>query len=259
MEKMSVKVYKTATKMSIMDIIDALDYHRKNDKNEVVYRGNLQFVINEYGSSKNQETAYLTKAGAKQLFYAIVNHHFPKIYANGFSEYGGSNKNGVVRSRILTVEYEQPKHRFKFQIDEGPGRMDDNGSIKMVKKEKSVRTYVSYDDGIKMGHEVLDYIKQAEIAAIMRGKPFYTLIPDFRSNKRHDENHVSHEDYVHNEGLISNEEPSQYIIKIGNLAGKPISSLDTNALEAMVAKINPDSPELIELLEEAKRELSKRY
>ncbi|GAB6453684.1 MULTISPECIES: hypothetical protein [Bacillus cereus group] len=259
MEKMLVKIYKTATKMSIMDIMDALDFHRKNDKNEVVYRGNLQFIINEYGSSKNQETAYLTKAGAKQLFYAIVNHHFPKIYANGYSEYGGSNKNGVVRSRILSVDYEQEKHRFKFQIDEGPGRMDGNGSIKMIKKEKSVRTYVAYDDAIKMGHEVLDYIKQAEFAAIMRGKPFYTLIPDYRNNRKQDGNHVSNEEYIHNHDSFSQEEPSQYIIKIGNLAGKPIAEMDTNTLEALVAKINPDSPELAELLEEAKKELARRY
>lgn len=257
MEKMITKIFKTATKMSIMDINDALDYHRKNEKNELVYRGNLQFVINEYGSSGNQEIAYLTKSGAKQLFYSIVNHHFPSIYAEkGFSEYGGSNKNGVTRSRIFSVEYEKEKKRYKFQIDEGPGRMDGNGSIKMIKKEKSVRTYVSYEDALKMGHEVLDYIKQAELAAFIKGKPYYTLVPDFRNNRSQENEHISHQES--NLGL-STGEPEVYIIKIGAWEGKPITELDTNTLETLVAKITPSSPELAELLEESKKELAKRY
>lgn len=259
MENMNVKIFKTATKMSIMDIIDALNYHKENDKGEHVYRGNLQFVINEYGSSQNQETAYLTKAGAKQLFYSIVNHHFPSIYAGkSFSEYGGSNKNGITRSRIFSVEYEQDKKRYKFQIDEGPGRMDSNGSIKMVKKEKSVRTYVSYEDALKMGHEVLDYIKQAELMAAIKGKPYYTLIPNYRNNRTQPTpSYNSGSNSVPETSEETHEEP--YIIKIGAWQGKMISEIDTNTLETLVAKMNPNSPETTELISEVKKELTKRY
>lgn len=262
MEK-RIKIYKTATDVSIMDILDSLNYHKENRKKELVYKGNLEFTINEFGTTKQQTNAYVSKANAKLLFNSISNHTFHNIFPNGFDEYGGGeDKTGKVRSRILSVTYEQGKNRFKFQIDEGSGERKENGSVQMVKRENTARTYVNYIEAVKMAIEVVDFIKHAEGASMINGIPYYTIVPNYRQ---------SHQGLVSNVSTHYNSQPdlnhaiqnsnveSPYIIKIGTLTGTPINELDTNSLEALVAKLNPDTPDLVELLQETKKELSRRY
>lgn len=63
-----------------------------------------------------------------------------------------------------------------FQIEEGQGQLIKNGAIKMIQKEKSVMSYVSLYDTLELSHEVLDFINQAEFAAMINGKPLYTIM-----------------------------------------------------------------------------------
>jgi hypothetical protein len=50
--KQQIKLFKSATMKSIMDITPNLNYHKKNNQGEMVYKGTLQFAITEIGTSK---------------------------------------------------------------------------------------------------------------------------------------------------------------------------------------------------------------
>lgn len=266
----NVKIYKTATQKSIMDVLSALHYHKENKNQELVYKGNIVFVINEYGSSKKTEKAYVSKTGAKVAFWSIMNHTFHNLFKEGFREYGGSVADGQVRSRIFSIKLNDKK-RFVFQIDEGVGKRESNGSIKMVKVEKTVQNHVSYEEAQKMAHEVYSYISQEEMMAMINGKPLYTILPVRNANNTvQQETPQQDNTYEHMEtyGESSFEENSvesvpttpenPYIIRIGNWNGTAISQLSSEVLESIVAKLEPDTPEKQELWEEAKKELGRR-
>lgn len=269
-KNVNVKIYKTATTKSIMDVLGALHYHKENKNQELVYKGNIVFVINEYGSSKKNEKAYVSKAGAKVAFWSIMNHTFHTLFKDGFREYGGSVANGQVRSRIFSMKLDDKK-RFVFQIDEGAGKREANGSIKMAKVEKTVQSYVSYEEAQKMAHEVYSYISQEEMIAMMNGKPLYTILPvrsatgtEQQETQQQDSNYEQMETYgepTFEESpveTVPKPPENSYIIQLGNWNGTAISQLTSVVLESIVAKLEPDTPEKQELWEEAKKELGRR-
>ncbi|MGF2618448.1 hypothetical protein FZC84_21320 [Rossellomorea vietnamensis] len=171
-----IKICKTATQRSIMDVTSALNYHKEKEDGEKVYKGNLAFSITDR-ANKKYEKAFLSKAATKVLMYSIIQHTFPNLFKNGFVEYGGSKKDGTIRARVFSVKIDDKK-RFIFQIDEGAGKLGPNGSIQMANKEKTVQTYVSYDEAQKMAHEVYDYIKLEETMAFLKGNPYFTIQAD---------------------------------------------------------------------------------
>lgn len=180
-EKLNVKIAKTATQRSIMDVTASLDYRKKNSKNEDVYKGSIIFSVTEVQSGK-YEKAWVSKAKTKMLLHAMINHQFENVFgSNGFTDYGGSTK-PTPRARILNIKM-SPKKQFIFTISEGPGRLGENGSIQMAgKPEKSVQTYIAYHEGLQMAHEVYDYIRDEETKAMVNGKPLYTIMPAFSGN-----------------------------------------------------------------------------
>lgn len=183
----SVKIFKHATQKSILDVRSGLNYYQIKN-NEEVYKGSIIFTINEYGHSGEQAQAFVPKATAKMVLGTIIQHHFPRIYPDGFVNYGGTPS--TRRARIFTLRYDREKHRYIFQIDEGIGEVIKNGAIKMVKKEKTVMSFVSYEDTLKLAHEVLDFIRQAEIVAMMNGKPLYTIMPSFQTVREKQEHGI---------------------------------------------------------------------
>jgi len=180
-EKLNIKIAKTATQRSIMDVTASLDYRKKNSKNEDVYKGSIIFSVTEVQSGK-YEKAWVSKAKTKMLLHSMINHQFENVFGpNGFTDYGGSTK-PTPRARILNIKM-SPKKQFIFTISEGPGRLGENGSIQMAgKPEKSVQTYIAYQDGLQMAHEVYDYIRDEETKAMVNGKPLYTIMPAFSGN-----------------------------------------------------------------------------
>lgn len=167
----NIKIYKSATKVSIMDVNSALDYHKEKN-NEVSYRGNIVFVINEYGKSKNQLQAFLPKATAKMIFHTIQTGMFMGMFPNGYKKYGGSPK--TKRARVLTVQFDPQRNRYMFQIEEGQGQTIKNGAMKMVKRDKSVQTYVSLEDTLEMAIEVTDFIRHEELISLINNEPLYS-------------------------------------------------------------------------------------
>ena len=167
----NIKIYKSATKVSIMDVNSALDYHKEKN-NEVSYRGNIVFVINEYGKSKNQLQAFLPKATAKMIFHTIQTGMFMGMFPNGYKKYGGSPK--TKRARVLTVQFDPQRNRYMFQIEEGQGQTIKNGAMKMVKRDKSVQTYVSLEDTLEMAIEVSDFIRHEELISLINNEPLYS-------------------------------------------------------------------------------------
>lgn len=267
--KTNVKIYKSATKKSIMDVTSALDYYKEKESGELEYKGNLVFAITELVNPKKYEKAFVSKKAAKVLFYSIINHTFHNLFKSGFTEYGGSRNNGAIRSRIFTVKLDN-KNRFIFQIDEGTGTLGENGSITMNVKEKTVQTYVAYEEAQKLAHEVYDFIKESEMMALFNGKPFYTIVPSYENGTRtqneqpYKEESSPTQDYtapIEEEVVNSTDDDMStgYIIRIGNLKGTPINTLDTGVLEMILAKLDSDTDEKTELIEEARKELASRY
>lgn len=256
----NVKIYKTATQKSILDVLSALDYHKENKNKELVYKGNIVFVINEYGASKKTERAYVSKVGAKILAYAIMNDKFSEFFPKGFTEYGGSLKDGKVIARVLSVQL-TPRKQYVFTIEVGPGEKESNGAIKKIKTDVKVQSYISYEESLKLSHELYDFIHQTELVALMKKKPLYTILPEFKGTTNNDNSYV--DDVVVHEENVDIVEPlpsnSPYVIQIGNWKGMLITDLDTSILEAVINKMNPEgSPEKLEFINEAKNELHKR-
>ncbi|MCM3716256.1 hypothetical protein M3202_19620 [Alkalihalobacillus oceani] len=173
--KSSIKIYKHVTKKSAFDITTSL-FHFTQKPNEDVYKGKVIFSVTEMsssGSDSKYAKAYIDKSKIKPMLHAIINHNFSRVYGDGFKVYGGSKKNGDIIARCCTITFTD-RNQFKIQIDEGKGSMSNTGAIKMIKRVKSVTTYMSYEEGLIMAHEVKDFINQAEICAMSKGKPLYT-------------------------------------------------------------------------------------
>ena len=166
-----IQIFKSATNVSILDIQSALHYHKRKNNN-MIYKGNIIFIINEYGKSEIQLQAFLSKATTKMIMHSILNYSFPQLFPNGFKSYGGTISTG--RARVLTINFEPDKQRFMFQIEEGQGVPTGAGGIKMSKREASVRTYISLLDALEMAHEVLDFIRHQELISLMKDEPLYS-------------------------------------------------------------------------------------
>lgn len=244
----NVKIYKSATQKSIMDITSALDYHKEKQNGELEFKGKLVFAITEMGAQSKYEKAFVSKSGAKALFHSMVNGKFQDVYQNGFAEYGGSRTQDGIRARVFSVKMSQKK-QFIFQIDEGAGKLGANGSIQMAQKQTTVQTYVAFEEALKLAHEVYDFIREAEMVSMMKGKPYFTIVPDRNGSEQDTKNNTQPTNYSLSDG---------YIIKIGNLKGTPINTLDSQVLTTIVNKLVPDSPEKKELIEEAKAELARK-
>src|SRR5690625_4618038 len=176
-----IQVFKSATNVSILDIQSALNYHQQKEQN-FVYKGNIIFIINEYGGSKEQLQAFMAKGKTKMVMQTIQNHMFHHLYPNGITDYGGTRS--TQRARVLNIRFEADKQRFVFQIDEGQGRIGENGAINMTKREKSVRTYLALEDALIMATEVLDFIRHQEMISLMENKtPLYSY-NYFQSNQQ---------------------------------------------------------------------------
>jgi|SRR5690625_5110412 len=166
-----VKIFKTATHVSIMDINSALYYHQEKN-NEMTYKGNIVFVINEYGKSRDQLQAFLPKSTTKMMFDLIKKGMFMNLFPNGYKKYGGSPK--TKRARVLTIQFDPQRSRYMFQIEEGQGQIIKNGAMKMTKRDKSVQTYVSLENTLEMAIEVIDFIRHEELISLMNNNPLYS-------------------------------------------------------------------------------------
>ena len=176
-----IQVFKSATNVSILDIQSALNYHQQKEQN-FVYKGNIIFIINEYGGSKEQLQAFMAKGKTKMVMQTIQNHMFHHLYPNGITDYGGTRS--TQRARVLNIRFEADKQRFVFQIDEGQGRVGRNGAINMTKREKSVRTYLALEDALIMATEVLDFIRHQEMISLMKNdQPLYSY-SYFQTNRQ---------------------------------------------------------------------------
>lgn len=181
MFRQGVKIYKFINKRSALDITPNLQYYKeKND--EMEYKGSLAFSIT---SNNEYLRAYVGKAKAKALFRSIIDGNFSKFYPNGFDDFGGSVRDGVVIARILKIEMlvnpdpkdaTKKKTQIRFTISEGPGQKTSTGAFKMSGKPTTVvQSYLDPQSMRECALEVLSFIETAEIAGQFVGKPLYTL------------------------------------------------------------------------------------
>ncbi|RKL64961.1 hypothetical protein CR203_23420 [Salipaludibacillus neizhouensis] len=174
-ETVRSKIYKSVTPRSIMDVTAALD-HFQHKNGEELYKGKIVFAITVMGQSSQYSKAYVNKKDIKPMLHLLINHKFPQFYKDtGFESYGGSMKDGKPQSRVFRIKYTDRK-QFNFIIEEGEGQKTQIGGFKMTKRQSMVETFLSYEEALKMAHELYDYIHQAELAAMLRGKPLYTVM-----------------------------------------------------------------------------------
>jgi len=159
-----------------MDVTAALDnFQHKNG--EEIYKGKVIFAITERGNQPRYAKAFVSKHVIKPVLHLLINHRFHQYYNDpkGFESYGGSMKDGVPYARVFRIQYTDRK-QFRFSIDEGKGQRTTEGGYRMTERLTSVQTFLSYDEALRMAHELYDYIHQAELVAMMNGKPFYTIM-----------------------------------------------------------------------------------
>ncbi len=188
-----VKIYKAANTKSTLDVTSMLTgqgVYSKNKHEEDVYKGRMVFAISEHG--KDYEKAYITKTKLKPVLHHIMNHTFAKFYGIGFNNagfhvYGGSNSDNGVRSRKFSIFFTE-RNQFVFQIEEGPGKADNKGAIKMIKAERRVQKFISYEEGLEFAHEVTDFIRTVEMVSMINGKPLYTILPLYQSHNEQEQN-----------------------------------------------------------------------
>lgn len=210
MLRKGVKIYKFINQRSALDVTHNLSYYKdKPDKKEKEYKGNI--VISITANNKYLK-AYITKSKAKSLFQSIIDGNFSKLYPDGFTDYGGSNRDGQIIARTLKIETKvspDPKDNTKkkvqivFTISEGPGERTSTGAFKIKKGARTTDFVQSYLDPISMREcalEVIGYIQSAEIAGQLIGQPLHT----FTSIDLEKENEIGLQNLISPNGGIMN-------------------------------------------------------
>ena len=277
-----LKIYKFANKMSIVDVLSALNYHKENNNGDLIYKGNIAILINEYGSSGKISTGYIRKENAKVLFWSIMNNMFERDFPDGFIEYGGSRKNNIVRARTITVK--KKNNKYEIAISDGPGKITKTGAYQFIKQEIYVHSLIDETEAKKMAHEVYSFIQQTEMLSFMNGKPLYTILNNQSNQQSSNEDLIrdansyeSSQNVNNNYYNQSNTQPlpiqennrpqpqteieDDYKIPFGSLKGVSLKNMITSDLQLIASKLasnNKPEPEFIDLLKHIKVELSKR-
>lgn len=177
----NIKIFKSANNMSTLDVQSNLNYHKMNKSNEDVYKGSIAIAITETNGSKYLN-GYLPKSMAKVVFNAIVDRNFHQLFPEGFTQFGGSNKDGKIRSRSLKITIGKNKAgvpQYIFNISEGPGKMTETGAFQPAgKPDIYVTKYILHIEAMQMAYEVLDFIRLSEDEAVRNGKPLFTIMPE---------------------------------------------------------------------------------
>lgn len=166
-------IFKAQNQMSAIDIQPMLFSYRKNQKrDEHVYAGRLAIGITSGG---NYERAYITKGEAKAILGTIINGTFSKHFGEkGHQIFGGSEVDGKIQSRIL--KFSLYNGRFQINISTANGQKQGQGAIKPVGKPfKNVFTTLTPLLALEMAHEVLDYIRAAEVFGVSVDTPLHTM------------------------------------------------------------------------------------
>lgn len=186
MEKLnfSDKVFKAANDKSTLDVQAALHYWKeKPHKSEAEYKGKMIFNISDHSKKDTvYAQAFVDKATSKVFLNAVRNgvDSFKRVFPRGFSDYGGSENKatGEIQARVFKAEISnEDRGQFKLSITVGKGtKKQDTGAFQMVSPELTVTKYMGYDEMLKMAYETLDYINQAELAAMIKGEPLVSKI-----------------------------------------------------------------------------------
>jgi len=260
--KQNVKIFKSANNKSILDVTASLDFHKQNNKGENVYKGKVIFSITDIGK-KNYLKAFVDKAKVKVLVQSIMDHTFnDKVFKGGFTDFGGtvSSDPSKIRSRILKISLSD-RGQYVFNIDEGKGKVGDTGNIQMIgKPEMSVTRYIPYEEALQMAHEVYDYIRDQELAALLKGKPLFTLTTYEGNQSRETESSYSNtQTFSTDTPSTSSDSSTPYVIQGGPWKGKTFDTISNSDLLAILEKTkNPSNAAIKELHDKAIEEARKR-
>lgn len=227
-----VKIYKTANKLSIMDVTASLDYYQQKKDNEEVYKGKIIFNITDIPKGKYLN-AFVDKATTKVLMQAILSNQFNDIFNGTFVDYGGTRNEDPtkIRSRIIKVKLTD-KRQYFFTIDEGKGEYTDTNSIQMIgRPETTVMRVVPFGEALEMAHEVYDYIRDQELLAVLKGKPLYTISNYVKEQKQTPTPLEA--------SVIPTDQPvnsSSYVITMDPWKGKRMSDLTDQELQYIIEK-----------------------
>ena len=216
----SIKIAQSHGKGFIMDVTEHLkeyQYHETAKEKEDEYAGKIIISITESETHKHKK-AYLDKDKAKMLCYAIYNLQFWQLFGeSGFVEHGvGSIHHDKLPLRSFGIRQLKTTDKgilFQMCINEW----------KTKDEVERVMAVVSMKDMVTIAHEVYDYIQQAELVAMQKGKPLHTIT--------YSGNEVS----VSGQALIQTKEHIEdYIVPFGSLKGMKLGNMKTEQLKSIL-------------------------
>src|SRR5690242_9995614 len=162
--KVSPEIYVYATNKNFLNIYDAL----RIDKVKIEVAG--------YDQSSGRQTgiasAWLDVDDLRLLAHLVITRQFKDVLDRGrFEKFGGSDRDGGVESRMLSVEWDPgvdgkfARYPYRITIANGPGQRTPNGAVQPMGKPTSTQPMrLPEADMIKIMLTVYDYVRAYEAA-----------------------------------------------------------------------------------------------
>jgi hypothetical protein len=160
--QVSPEILVYATNKAFLNLYDALPI------------GKVKVELASYDPHSRQQTAravaWLGVADVKLLTHLVKARLFGQVLGGKYEEYGGSDRDGQVQSRVLRLEWDDQDGRFatvpyRLTVTNGPGNRDDKGRIAPAGKPTS-QVSMRFGEATLMGIliQAADYVRDWEAA-----------------------------------------------------------------------------------------------
>ncbi|WP_088009118.1 hypothetical protein [Indiicoccus explosivorum] len=183
-----IKIIKKSNRKSTVDFQSNLHYWKQNKSNELVYKGSIRISITEHGDRTQFLQSNIPKAKIKVWMHQVRNGQVTKQWLRqgeqwSVENYGQRITDGAIFSVKTTLDFKiyNGKPQFTFTIAMGPGEKTPTGAVTMVTSDRSkiqtVKKMLGMDEMNEIAQELTSFIEQAEVAAMIAGRPLNDLMP----------------------------------------------------------------------------------
>lgn len=184
----NIKIIKKANQKSLIDFQSNLDYWKENNKGELVYKGGIRVSITEMGTKKVYLQSNIPKNRIKDWMRQILDGHVSKQWAKqgevySVENFGQRTNDGNLYSVKTSLEFKMynGKPQFTFSITQGPGKKTATGAVTMITSDRSkivtARKMLGMEEMNEIAIELSSFISNAEIKAMLSGKPYNDIMP----------------------------------------------------------------------------------
>lgn len=158
--QVSPEILVYATNKAFLNLYDALPI------------GKVKVEVASYDPHSRQQTAramaWVAVSDVKLLTHLVKARLFCQVLGGKYEEYGGSDRDGRVQSRILRLEWDDQDGKFaqvpyRLNVTNGPGKRDDKGRIAPAGKP-TAQVSMRFAEATLMGIliQAADYIRDWE-------------------------------------------------------------------------------------------------